>query len=69
MANTFDTELLREIVSNTVMTTLGETLAQARLFSTEFTTDALAPKATVKVGIVTAGASVQTNPACFIASE
>lgn len=65
MANTFPTDLVHEIVSESSITTLGPVLGAVNSFSHEVMADPIAPASTVKVGVTTAGATAGTNPANY----
>lgn len=65
MANTYDSGLVAEILHDTAITTLGDVCAAVDKFTLEVTADPMKPASTVNVPLVTAGASVLTNPASF----
>lgn len=61
MANTYDADLVHEILHDVAMTTLGPVLANINAFTLDVSTIPMAPKSAQRVPLVTAGASVLTN--------
>lgn len=65
MANTYDTSLLQDAISERTETILGNALAPLALFSKDFSNEVRKPKETVLVPIVSATAATQENPTDF----
>jgi hypothetical protein len=65
MPNTIAVELVPDRVSNAVITTIGVKLAALQIFSRNFGTNPLAPKATVQVPRISSTDAAQTNPTNF----
>jgi hypothetical protein len=62
MANTFDADLVSEIVHSQSLTTLGPVIGAVEAFAHDVEPDPVSPGSSVKVGITTAGATAGTNP-------
>jgi hypothetical protein len=65
MANTLSSDLVVDVARDRVLTVLGTKLAFLNAYSTDFTTDEIAPKKTVQVPKATAGATAQTDPSNY----
>lgn len=65
MANTIDSDLLIDTLSNQAATYLGDVLAPLSAFSTDFSTDELVQTKSVQVPLVTGGSTTLTNPTNF----
>jgi hypothetical protein len=65
MANSFDSALVADTISQMAETVLANRLAPLGLFSTDFTNEVRKPKDTVRVPLVTATGATQTNPTNF----
>jgi len=65
MANTFDADLVVDVLRDSAITILRNRLAPLNAFSQDFSTDELAPLKTVQVPIATAGSTTQTNATNF----
>lgn len=65
MANTFDADLVVDVLRDQAITTLQARLAPLNAFSQDFSADELAPLKTVQVPIATAGSTTQTNATNF----
>jgi len=61
MANTYDADLVHEILSDVAETTLGPVLAKVNSFSLEVATMPIAPKSAIRVPLVSAGSTVLTD--------
>lgn len=65
MANTYDADLVVDVLSQTALTTLGDDLTMLEGFSTDVTDDRAAARQTIQVELVTSAGSVVTNPTNF----
>ncbi len=65
MANTFSASLVPDVARDRGITILQAKLAALALFCRDFSADPIAPKKTIQVPKVTAGATAQTNPTDF----
>lgn len=61
MANTYDADLVHEILHDVAITTLGPVLANINNFTLDVQTMPMAPRSAVRVPLVTAGSAVLTN--------
>jgi len=65
MANTLASSLVVDVARDRVLTVLGSKLAFLNAYSTDFSTDEMAPKKVVQVPKATAGSTVQTDPSNY----
>ena len=65
MANTIDTALIVDSVTQGTQTVLGKKLAALRLFSRDFSSDTKRASDVVQVRLATAGSTTQVNPTSF----
>jgi len=65
MANTFDTDLIVDTISQTALTVLGNKLPVLNAFSLDVGLDEMKPLGTVQVDLTTVGSAVATNPTTF----
>lgn len=65
MANTINTALIVDSVSEYGLTSLANRLAPVGLFTSDFSTDVKRPKDVIQVSLATAGSTTQTNPTAF----
>lgn len=65
MANTISTSLILDILSNRVVTTLGNKIASFKAFSRDFSTEVLRQNANVQIPKATAGSSTLTDPSSY----
>jgi hypothetical protein len=65
MANTIPSTLVPDIVEEAAITTLGPLLSVVNSFTHQIEVNPIAPGASVKVGVVTAGATASTNPSSY----
>jgi hypothetical protein len=65
MANTYDADLVTDILSRTALTTLGSDLTMLEGFSTDVSDERGAPRQVIQVELVTAAGSVVSNPVNF----
>ncbi len=65
MANTYDSNLVQEIMSDVAITTLGPVLARMNAFTMDVSVDPMSPRSATRVPLVTDGSNVLTNPNDF----
>ena len=65
MANSFDSALVADTLSQVVLNVLANRLAPLSLFSTDFSSEVKKPKDTIRVPLVTDTAATQVNPTNF----
>lgn len=69
MANTYDADLVHEILHDVAITTLGPALAAINNFTLDVGTMPMAPRSATRVPLVTAGSAVLTNADSFEAGN
>lgn len=65
MANTINSALIVDSVSEYGLTSLANRLAPLGLFTSDFSSDVKRPKDVIQVSLATAGSTTQTNPTAF----
>jgi hypothetical protein len=65
MANTYDADLVTDILSRTALTVLGSDLTMLEGFSTDVSDERGAPRQTIQVELVTGAGNVVSNPVNF----